>query len=260
MSKLEESAIKSGLSTDIDIIVLDKTESTNDYFIDIGSSAAPSICLAEQQLKGKGRSGRSWYSPYGSNIYLSLFYKFSNTPYKISSLSLVIGLAVREAISRICGNDDDLCVKWPNDIFYKDKKLAGILVESKTLGDEVYVTAGIGINVNLDEDTNQIDNAWTSIKKMTGHEHDRNILVIEVVNNILSYYKEFEVKGFGAFMSKWLEKDLLQGKEIILSQVSKEIEGKCEGVDDIGNLLIRMKDGSLQKFNYGDTTILGFKT
>jgi len=253
--KLDKNKIISGISKDIEVVVLDQTDSTNDYFVDAQYASSPSICLAEQQLKGRGRVGRKWYSPYGCNIYLSLLYKFSNI-HEISSLSLVIGLAVREAITKICNNDDDLFVKWPNDIFYKDKKLGGILIESKTLGEDIYVTAGIGINVNLAEEDVKIDTSWTSIKKITGRDQDRNQLVVEMVNNILSYYKNFQKSGFEYFMNEWKEKDLLQGKQITLDQDSEKVEGLCKGVDDMGNLLLRLEDGSLRSFNYGDTSIL----
>jgi BirA family biotin operon repressor/biotin-[acetyl-CoA-carboxylase] ligase len=77
-----------------------------------------------------------------------------------------------------------------------------------------------------------------------------------MVNNILSYYKNFQKSGFEYFMNEWKEKDLLQGKQITLDQDSEKVEGLCKGVDDMGNLLLRLEDGSLRSFNYGDTSIL----
>lgn len=256
MLKLDRNIILSGIPQDIEINILDKIDSTNDYFSDPHSFSTPSICLAEQQIKGRGRIGRDWYSPHGSNIYLSLFYKFSNIN-EISSLSLVVGLAVLQAMDKIYCNNN-FSVKWPNDIFCEGKKLGGVLIESKTIGEDVYVTAGIGINVNLSEDEGNIDNTWTSIRRITGKEEDRNQLVVEIVNNILSYYKHFQKSGFEYFMNMWNKKDLLQGKKIILDQGSEKIEGNCKGVDDTGNLLLCLKDGSIKSFNYGDTSIIKY--
>jgi len=253
MHSLDKEKIIAGLNLqNVDINIVQKISSTNDFFSKPLEKVVPSICIAEEQSKGRGRLNRKWDSPACKNIYMSLLYKFSNNV-ELSSISLVTGLAVRSAVEKVSGIE--LNVKWPNDILYENKKLCGILIEGQIFGEISHVTAGIGVNVNF-VDSDAIDQPWTSLQKITGVLHDRNRIIAEIINNVLACYEKFEKSGFKQFMNDWNANDILLNKVIIIKQDSTIFEGTCLGVDDQGNIILKFSDGSVQSFNYGETSIL----
>jgi len=251
MHPLDKEKIIAGLNIqNVDIHVVQEISSTNDFFSKPGHS--PSVCIAEKQSAGRGRINRVWHSPIGTNIYMSLVYKFNNTD--LSTISLITGLAVRDAIEKyICLLG--INVKWPNDILYQEKKLGGILIESQIAGKSAYVIAGIGINVNLIE-TTKIHKPWTSLQKITNTIHDRNSIISAIINNILLYYKRFEKDGFKDFIQEWNNHDILLNKVIRVTEDSRVFEGKSLGINSEGNLLLKVNDGEIKCFNYGETSIL----
>jgi BirA family transcriptional regulator, biotin operon repressor / biotin---[acetyl-CoA-carboxylase] ligase len=108
--------------------VLPVIDSTNQYLLDrIGELSSGDACVAEYQQAGRGRRGRKWFSPFGSNLYLSMYWKLDQGPAAAMGLSLVIGIVMAEVLQRL--GAEDVRVKWPNDLYLKDRKLAGILVE-----------------------------------------------------------------------------------------------------------------------------------
>ena len=252
MNTLSKDKIFEGLDNkDINVDVLDEIGSTNDYFTDT-TFDAPFLCVSDYQSKGRGRLNREWVSTSGSNIHMSLLYKFHRYTNQLSGLSLTTGLAVREAIMNACGIKE-LSVKWPNDILCEGRKLSGILIETKTIGKQFYAVVGIGVNVNMEEPETEIQNSWTSIYKITERKYDRSDLIANIVNNLCKYYKKLERSGFSQFSADWEEHDVLRGKYVKIRQDNRVFEGPCLGVDECGRLSIRT-DSGLRFFNYGDVT------
>ena len=131
------------------IEILESVSSTNDYLKKFKSPASVKFCLAEHQLGGRGRLQRQWYSPFGRNIYLSCLYSFQKDISELAGLSLVTSLAILKALRNWVA-DEKLAVKWPNDIFFENKKLAGSLIEIQAETHGVsQVIIGIGLNVNM---------------------------------------------------------------------------------------------------------------
>ncbi|MBQ0325986.1 bifunctional biotin--[acetyl-CoA-carboxylase] ligase/biotin operon repressor BirA, partial [Providencia rettgeri] len=145
---LNRAVIKQQIS-DVNIIVEPVINSTNQYMLErIPSLKSGDTCLAEYQSAGRGRRGRQWVSPFGCNLYLSMYWKLDQGPAAAIGLSLVVGIVIAETLNKI--SQEKVKVKWPNDLYMNDKKLAGILVEltGKT-GDAAHIIIGIGINIGM---------------------------------------------------------------------------------------------------------------
>jgi BirA family transcriptional regulator, biotin operon repressor / biotin---[acetyl-CoA-carboxylase] ligase len=137
------------LQQDMDVIVFESIDSTSTFLKKITPKQKPIICLSEQQTQGRGRFNRPWHSPFGENIYLSLLVPIRKKLHQLSGLSLVVGLSMLHALKSYMQNHH-LYIKWPNDIFYEDKKLAGNLIEVHSENAQAcYLIIGVGINVNM---------------------------------------------------------------------------------------------------------------
>lgn len=238
----------------------DQIDSTNRYLVECSQLGAPAgtVCLAEYQTAGKGRRGRQWVSPYGSNIYLSILWRFQQGPAAISGLSLAIGVAVIRALKQLQVNDVGL--KWPNDIYSQGKKLGGILVEvSGETDGPCSAVVGLGLNLFLPEDQAQsINQAWTDLSKVTGQDRlPRNRLAGILLNHLLPILADYESVGIKAYLDEWRSYDCLSGKNAVLFIGQQQFEGIVRGIDDNGMLLIERPDGNVQTFASGEVSFSG---
>lgn len=235
----------------------DQIDSTNNYLVERSHNNAPSgsICFAEYQTEGKGRRGRQWISPYGSNIYLSILWRFQQGPAAISALSLAIGVAVIRALKEYHVNDIGL--KWPNDIYSQGKKLGGILVEvSGETDGPCLAVIGLGLNLYIPEtEAEAITQAWTDLSKITGQNKlFRNKLAGTLLNHLLPVIAEYEGVGIKAYLDEWRDYDCLKGESATLFIAQQQFEGIVQGIDDNGMLLIKSPDGNVQTFASGEVS------
>ncbi len=242
------------------IEIFDQIPSTNTYLMERNHNHAPSgmACFAEQQTAGKGRRGRRWVSPFGSNIYLSLLWRFQASPLAISGLSLVIGIAVIRALQSQYG--DIFQLKWPNDIYYRDKKLGGILVEvSGESEGPCAAVIGLGLNVYLPEaEAAEITQQWTDLCQVTGqHRHNRNALAGELLNQLFLIISEFEILGIASYLDEWRQYDCLKDKSATLHIGQHSYQGTVKGIDDQGLLLLTKPDGNTQAYASGEVSFSG---
>jgi len=238
----------------------DQIDSTNNYLVERSHNNAPSgsICFSEYQTAGKGRRGRQWVSPYGSNIYLSILWRFQQGPAAISGLSLAIGVAVIRALKQHHVNDIGL--KWPNDIYSQGKKLGGILVEvSGETDGPCSAVIGLGLNLYLPEtEAETITQAWTDLSKITGENKlFRNKLAGTLLNHLLPVIAEYEGVGIKAYLDEWRDYDCLKGKSATLFIAQQQFEGIVQGIDNNGMLLIKRADGNVQTFASGEVSFSG---
>ncbi len=242
----------------IDIEYFETIDSTNDYLRSAQKDHKIKVCIAEHMSHGKGRLQRSWYSPFGPNIYMSLLYPFTKDISELAGLSLVVGLSLCKTINDLYKFEQPVNVKWPNDIIWQNKKLSGILIEVQAESNGVcYATIGIGVNVNLNSDkTQQISQPWTSISEINNQYNDRNVLYTKLLDNLLDYIKRFEANGFGDFLEEWKANDGLLNKTVSLKSGDLIYKGKAFGVNDHGHFLITNDDGKVMSFSAGDTTLL----
>jgi BirA family biotin operon repressor/biotin-[acetyl-CoA-carboxylase] ligase len=239
----------------------DQIDSTNRYLVERAQNNAPSgsVCFAEYQTAGKGRRGRQWVSPYGSNIYLSVLWRFQQGPAAISGLSLAIGVAVIRALKQ--HQIDEVGLKWPNDIYSRGKKLGGILVEvSGETDGPCSAVIGLGLNLFLPETEAQgIAQAWTDLSKITGRQHPlfRNQLAGTLLNHLLPVIADYEAVGITPYLDEWRSYDCLSGKPATLFIGQQQFGGIVRGIDDNGMLLIERPDGSMQTFASGEVSFNG---
>ena len=257
LNLLDEKKIKEGLvEKDISVNVFESIDSTVTYLKSI-SSHKDHFCLAEYQTEGRGRLQRQWYSPFGKNIYLSCLFHFEKDVSELSGLSLVAGLAVLQTLKHY-RDDPKLCIKWPNDILYDGKKLAGILVEIQAETHGIcHAIVSVGLNVNMRKDQNQtISQSWTSLLKILGHAVDRNDLCIRLINQLISAIQHFNTKGFASFIPEWLAHDFLLNRSLTLDTPKQRISGLAKGINQQGHLLLQLPSGEVQAFSAGDVSII----
>ncbi len=216
-----------------------------------------SACLAEFQTQGRGRRGRSWVSPFGSNIYLSLCYHYQTGPAVIAGLSLAVGVAVIEALKKL--NIHDAGLKWPNDIYWRQQKLGGILIE---VGGEAegpcQVTIGLGLNGYLpDSLAEQIDQPWTDLYRIIGKQsfHHRNRLAAELLNQLVPLLEDFESTGLAPFLDAWRQFDCLKGQTVAIYHGKYQHQGIFAGIDRDGHCLLKTSSGELKTFASGEVSL-----
>ena len=147
LNLLDEQKIAQARLNKVVVTVLPVIDSTNQYLLDrLDELESGDACVAEYQQAGRGRRGRKWFSPFGANLYLSMYWRLEQGPAAAIGLSLVIGIVIAEVLQSL--GADNVRVKWPNDIYLQDRKLSGILVEltGKT-GDAAQIVSGAGINL-----------------------------------------------------------------------------------------------------------------
>jgi BirA family transcriptional regulator, biotin operon repressor / biotin---[acetyl-CoA-carboxylase] ligase len=195
-------------------------------------------CVAEYQQAGRGRRGRQWLSPFGSHVYLSLYWPLEQGMAQAMGLSLVIALALSDAISKY--SNADIQLKWPNDIYIAGKKVAGILVELEGQAQGLsHCVIGVGVNVQMPPAAaEQIDQPWTDLHNHVAETIDRNKLVAEIIHHIYSRLKQQQNEGFGSMLAQWHEKDIFLNKAVKIMTGAKETYGIYRGVNDQGAMLL----------------------
>lgn len=260
-TELLDSALISRLSVSVtdeaSVRCLISVDSTNSYVLKGMSenSARSLFCFAEHQTSGRGRRGREWLSPFGANLYLSTHKGFSKGASGLEGLSLVVGLAVRRAITKLV--PVSLMLKWPNDVLWQGKKLGGILLEIG--GDpagECEVIIGIGINLNLnDEHRELISQPCVDLYEIAGKKISKNALAATLIDELEDALTVFERSGFSVFMDEWEECDAFSGNDVgVQVAAGKWIEGVCRGVDQKGALLVESA-GELIAYHGGEVSL-----
>lgn len=248
LDNIASSALKEQLS----IHVFSKIDSTNSFLKELNPSSKIEICLAEQQTKGRGRLNRVWHSPSAENIYFSCRYRLPNNIANLSVLSLVTGLTIIDVLKEYCPT---LQIKWPNDIYWQNQKLAGILIESiHTKNKFINVIIGIGLNINSDLQ-DQLNINWVSLYDINRIRYDRNIIISSLISKLDISLNKLITYGFEIFQKKWQEYDYLFAKEIVVENIAQEITGTCLGIDHTGKLILQKQDGIKVYINQGEASI-----
>jgi BirA family biotin operon repressor/biotin-[acetyl-CoA-carboxylase] ligase len=251
---LDKDAIVSGLSDSARVDVLSVIDSTNQYLLDrIDQLQSGDACVAEYQSAGRGRRGRKWFSPFGANLYLSMYWKLEQGPAAAMGLSLVIGIIMAEVLQSL--GADDVRVKWPNDLYLKDRKLAGILVEliGKT-GDSAQLVIGAGINLQMrDTVADEINQSWINLQE-AGVNIDRNQLTVMLLRELRSALQQFELEGLSAFLPRWRKLDNFLDRPVRLIIGDRIVEGVERGIDQQGALLLEY-DGVIKPYIGGEISL-----
>ena len=256
--ELIKTQLSENITEELDFLPVFLTlDSTNQHFKNTKSelSELTRVCLAEHQASGRGRRSKQWVSPLASNIYLSLHTRLKIPLKQIGGLSLVVGISIIDGLKRL--GIKGLEIKWPNDIYWEDKKLAGILIESTKIQENcVELIIGLGINVDMPEsNAKEIDQAWVDLNNITGDQVCRNKVVASIIDQLISNINKYQQCGLEAFMSQWQELDYLFQKSIVVkSPDGTEKIGKAVGVNEQGELLMDL-GGQIECIHAGDISV-----
>lgn len=210
--------------------------------------------LAETQTAGRGRRGRQWLSPFGSQYIMSMYWRIDQGPAAAMGLSLAIGVAVVKALENM--GYQELGLKWPNDVYLKNRKLAGILVEmAAAVGGVCHLVIGTGINLQLPEELIQkMDQPCAHLAEQ-GIEIDKNTFCINMINTLREHLAAFETNGLKAFLQDWNRLDIFINKPVKVIQGEQIITGFYQGIDEQGNMLLKLEDGSIKQFVGGEVSL-----
>ncbi|WED26577.1 bifunctional biotin--[acetyl-CoA-carboxylase] ligase/biotin operon repressor BirA [Vibrio sp. DW001] len=237
---LDKNTIEHLTSKKVELIPV--IESTNQYLLDNTEAIeSGSVCIAEYQSNGRGRRGRQWVSPFGSNIYLSMYWRLEAGMAASVGLSLVVGVAIVEALESI--GIHGIKLKWPNDLYYQDKKLAGILVEMNgQAGGAANLVIGMGMNIDMPEAIEGIDQPWTSLSQVIDEQPDRNLLVATLINTWNTTLEKYEFEGMNGITERWNRLDNFIGRPARLIIGNREIQGIVRGINDQGAILLETEN------------------
>lgn len=218
------------------------------------SFEAGEVLLAEAQTAGRGRRGKQWYSPFATNLYLSMYWPLVQGMSAAMGLSIVVGTLLAEAIAH--SGVEHVGLKWPNDVLVGNKKLAGILIdlEGQVSGD-AHAIIGVGVNVSMPEWlASPIDQAWTDLQSELKLKLDRNQWVAELIARLRAGLETFEKHGLAPFIQRWLEFDDLFDRKVKLSMGSKTLHGIAQGIAADGALRVEI-DGTVKHFHAGEVSL-----
>lgn len=219
-------------------------DSTNQFLLEqVNQARAGECCLAECQTAGRGRRGKPWISPFGCQLILSMYWRLEQGMAAAMGLSLAVGVAVVEALESLGYQGVEL--KWPNDLYYQGRKLAGILVEmSGSAGASCHLVIGVGLNLAMPaREGERIDQAWAELRHINPELVDRNQLAARVIEHLQTAMQTFEQSGLGSFVDAWNRLDHFAGRPVRLLMGDQEIRGIARGIDDRGALRLETEEG-----------------
>lgn len=252
MTDLDVSVIRRSLGADPtsrldEVEIFSQIDSTNSYLL---QQSAPKsgrfrVAIADHQTAGRGRHDRSWQSPPGSGLCMSLAYTFAALPENLPNLTLSLGVGAVSALSGL--GIGGVSLKWPNDIVAQNGKLGGMLTEVRS-GAGVTVVAGIGLNVNLPEELDfGTENHWAhravDLRSVKAEPPPREVLAGAIIEHLFATLVQFDALGFDSFADEWRKHDWLYGRVITVDMPDGQIAGVAAGIDADGALLVDAPEG-----------------
>lgn len=232
------------------IMVFDTINSTNLYCKENYKNLKhQTLILAKEQTAGKGKSDRKWFSPNGG-IYLS--YLLKETPTTASIIPLITSLAVIRALK---GHNLSAKIKWPNDIIYEEKKLGGILVESKINSvNYEYIVIGIGLNLNSEMPSKDIENKFVSLKNLN---LEKEILISDIINQLDLLLSENVSLEY--ILTEYKKNCILIGQNVLLYNENTEKRVDVIDINNDGTLLVKDEANNVFKIASGEFSITGIE-
>lgn len=241
------------------IVWFDRTDSTNTQARRLAEEGAPhgTLVLADMQDGGKGRLGRTWMSPAGDGIWMSILLRPEISPMSASMLTLVAALAAEKGIRGATGQESR--IKWPNDLVLNRKKICGILTEMSTEQMEIkYVIIGIGINVGQNAFPEELKQSGTSLYLETGKKFNRAEITARIMEALEMYYEIFvETKDMSGLLKEYNEKLVNLGQEVRVLAASGDFGGVACGINESGSLIVQLPDGNKTEVISGEVSVRG---
>ena len=241
---MTEAEIKSLMHTDWvakEVLYFDTIDSTNTKAQELAEKGYPSgtLVVADKQESGKGRRGRSWVSPSGTGIFMTLMIKPDINPNNASMLTLVAALAVAKAITSVTG--EKAMIKWPNDIVVNGKKVCGILTEMNAQFDYInHIVVGIGINVHNESFPEEISQMASSLMiEAGGKRFHRAQIIAETMSYFEQYYDTFlKTQDLSALVREYDELLVNRNKSVRVLDPKEPFDGKAMGITPKGELIV----------------------
>lgn len=268
MTRLDATHIREALSAAIatklsSLEVLPEVESTNCFLMQqpgppVGNTR---VAVTDNQTAGRGRYGRTWQSPPGSGLCLSMAYTFATPPTNLPALTLATGIGVVEILHEL--QFVDVRLKWPNDLVAMGGKLGGILTEAQTQpSGVVMVVTGLGLNIDLGDRADLVvEEDWASrivdLRSLAAEPPCRNRLTAKLVTKLSEVLADYEVSGFANVWGLWPEHDWLFGREVTIDTAGRQLTGVAAGIADDGALLVETRDSGTLRIASGSVTMVG---
>lgn len=241
---MTEAEIKSLMHTEWvakEVLYFDTIDSTNTKAQELAEKGYPSgtLVVADKQESGKGRRGRSWVSPSGTGIFMTLMIKPDINPNNASMLTLVAALAVAKAITSVTG--EEALIKWPNDIVVNGKKVCGILTEMNAQFDYInHIVVGIGINVHNESFPEEISQMASSLMiEAGGKRFHRAQIIAETMSYFEQYYDTFlKTQDLSALVREYDELLVNRNKSVRVLDPKEPFDGKAMGITPKGELIV----------------------
>jgi BirA family biotin operon repressor/biotin-[acetyl-CoA-carboxylase] ligase len=237
-----------------EILVFEKTDSTNDVAARMGREGAAEglVIFAEAQTAGRGRLGRRWESDSHQGLWFSLLLRPRFPTALWTRIATWAAVAIAEAIE-----SETSCralIKWPNDIFVEGKKVTGILIENYfDTSQNGFAILGVGVNVNHTQFPPELEGKAASLRMVAGHSFDRQKIATAIVRSLDRLHAQMET-AFDHIIAAAESRSLLKGKWIQTRAGDTVIEGQVLHLDDQGGLVIRLANGSQQTVTSGEVT------
>ena len=254
---MDEQAIRNLLNLESEksidrIQIFDEIDSTNSESLRQlqAGNIENRVIVANSQTAGRGRRGRQWLSPKNAGIYLSVTRRFSTEANKLQALSLLTAISVVDALQKF--GAQGLQVKWPNDVLFEKRKLAGILLEMQRKENSCFVVFGIGVNIELSADLlDSIDREVTDLNSIINEPPSHEILLAGLLNKLCQSLEKYEGSGFSSFKERWNDLDCYRMNDIEIKNGKRWLIGKSLGVNSVGSLLLQTAKG-IQPINGGE--------
>lgn len=259
---MTEAEIKSLMHTEWvakEVLYFDTIDSTNTKAQELAEKGYPSgtLVVADKQESGKGRRGRSWVSPSGTGIFMTLMIKPDINPNNASMLTLVAALAVAKAITSVTG--EEALIKWPNDIVVNGKKVCGILTEMNAQFDYInHIVVGIGINVHNESFPEEISQMASSLMiEAGGKRFHRAQIIAETMSYFEQYYDTFlKTQDLSALVREYDELLVNRNKSVRVLDPKEPFDGKAMGITPKGELIVETWE-SRKLVSSGEVSVRG---
>ncbi|MDU1442994.1 MAG: biotin--[acetyl-CoA-carboxylase] ligase [Clostridium cochlearium] len=244
------------------VLYFKELDSTNNKAKELAfNSPEGTVIISELQTSGRGRLGRDWYSPSGNGIYMSTILKPDVDPVNASKITQIAAAALCKSFNEFGIKS---YIKWPNDIIVNNKKVCGILTEMDAELNQInYIILGIGINVNMEKGSfpKEINNIASSLKIESGLHVNRQKLISSILNNFEILYNEYLYKkNISSSIKICKENSIILGREIKIIKGNETLQGTAIDIDDEGVLIVKDKNGNLNKIISGEVSVRGLNS
>ncbi len=252
---MDKKILEQYLNQKLNIIIFDELDSTNNYLKKLGSQGEKEtqLVIAESQTGGRGRMGRSFYSPNGTGIYFSLLLHPQFSAEKSLFLTVMAAVSVAETVMKY--NSNDVKIKWVNDVYIDGKKVCGILTEGAINHNKMlnYAVVGIGINVIAPENgfPDDIKDIATAIFPGNTEENIKEKIVADIVNRFFDMYNGSDTD----FVKRYKDYSYLTGKEINIISGENTRPATVIDINDDCHLLVKNENGEIEEISSGDVSV-----